>query len=166
MPASVKPIPEGFHTVTPTLTIKGAVDAIEFYKKALGAQELMRMTNPDGKIGHAEIKIGDSIIFINDEMPMPGCALSPQTLGGFTATLYLYVEDVDTAFQRAVAAGGKTTHPVTDMFWGDRNGAFVDPFGHSWSLSTRKRNLSEQEIEVGAKKFMAQMQEQLQKKTA
>jgi PhnB protein len=165
MPASVKPIPEGFHTVTPTLTIKGAADAIEFYKKALGAQELMRMNNPDGKIGHAEIKIGDSIIFINDEMPMPGCALSPQTLGGFTGTLYLYVEDVDKAFQRAVTAGGKATHPVTDMFWGDRHGAFVDPFGHSWSLSTHKQDLSQQEVEEGAKKFMAQMQ-QAQKKIA
>jgi PhnB protein len=166
MPASVKPIPEGFHTVTPTLTIKGAAAAIEFYKKALGAQELMRMNNPDGKIGHAEIKIGDSIIFINDEMPMPGCALSPQTLGGFTSTLYLYVEDVDKAFQRAVSAGGKTTHPVTDMFWGDRHGSFVDPFGHTWSLSTHKQDLSQQEVEEGAKKFMAQMQEQAQRKTA
>jgi uncharacterized glyoxalase superfamily protein PhnB len=163
MPASVKPIPEGFHTVTPTLTLKGAADAIEFYKKALGAQELMRMNNPDGTIGHAEIKIGDSIIFINDEMPMPGCARSPQTLGGFTGTLYLYVEDVDKAFQRALAAGGKETSPVTEMFWGDRHGSFVDPFGHAWNLSTRTRNLSQQEVEAGAKKFMAQMQQQLQK---
>jgi PhnB protein len=166
MPASVKPIPEGFHTVTPTLTVKGAAEAIEFYKKALGANELMRMNNPDGKIGHAEIKIGDSIIFIGDEMEMPGCARSPQTLGGFTGSLYLYVEDVDTAFQRAVAAGGRVTSPVTDMFWGDRHGSFVDPFGHTWSLSTRKQALSEQEIEEGAKKFMAQMAEEARKKSA
>jgi len=166
MPASVKPIPEGFHTVTPALTIKGAAEAIEFYKKALGAQELMRMPNPDGKIGHAELKIGDSIIFINDEMPMPGCAQSPQTLGGFTGTLYLYVEDVDKAFQRAVSAGGKATMPVTDMFWGDRHGSFVDPFGHTWGLSTRVRDLSEREIEEGAKKFFAEMAQQAQKKSA
>lgn len=166
MPASVKPIPEGFHTTTPTLTVKGAADAIEFYKKAFGAKELMRMTNPDGKIGHAEIKIGDSIIFINDEMPMPGFARSPQTLGGFTGSIYLYVEDVDTAFQRAVDAGGRAISPVTDMFWGDRHGALVDPFGHSWSLSTHKQDLSEQEIAEGAKRFFAQMAEQAKKKSA
>jgi PhnB protein len=166
MPATVKPIPEGFHTVTPTLTIKGAANAIEFYKKALGAQELMRFNNPDGKIGHAELKIGNSIIFINDEMPMPNSARSPQTLGGFTGTLYLYVEDVDTAFQRALAAGGKATSPITDMFWGDRHGSFVDPFGHTWSVSTHKRDLSQHEIEEGGRKFMAQMQQEAQKKTA
>ena len=126
----------------------------------------MRMTNPDGNIGHAEIKIGDSIVFISDEFPMPNCARSPQTLGGFTGTLYLYVEDVDSAFQRALAAGGKTTSPVTDMFWGDRHGSFVDPFGQVWNLSTHKRDLSQQEIEEGARKFMAQMQQEAQKKTA
>ncbi len=166
MPASVKPIPEGFHTVTPTLTIKGAAEAIEFYKKALGAQEVMRMSNPDGKIGHAELKIGDSIIFINDEMSMPGCPRSPQSLGGVTGTLYLYVDDVDAAFQRAVRAGGKATSPVTDMFWGDRHGSFVDPFGHNWSLSTHTRDLSEREMEQGAKAFWAQMAQQAQKKSA
>jgi PhnB protein len=162
----VKPIPEGFHTVTPTLTVKGAAQAIDFYKKALGAQELMRMANPDGTIGHAEIKIGDSIIFIGDEMPMPGCARSPQTLGGVTGSLYLYVEDVDKAFRRAVDAGAKVQSPVTDMFWGDRHGSFVDPFGQTWSLSTHKQDLSEREIEEGAKKFMSQMAEQAQKKSA
>lgn len=166
MPASVTPIPEGFHTITPSLTIRGAAEAIEFYKKALGAQEIMRMTNPDGKIGHAELKIGDSVLFINDEMPMPGCAKSPQTLGGISGSLYLYVNDVDTAFKRAIDAGGKESSPVTDMFWGDRHGAFVDPFGHTWSLSTRKRILSQKEVEEGAKNFYQQMAEKMQLKTA
>lgn len=166
MPAPVKPVPENFHTVTPTLTIKGAAQAIDFYKKALGAQEIMRMSAPDGKIGHAEIKIGDSIIFISDEMQMPGCPRSPQSLGGVTGTLYLYVEDVDRAFQRAIDAGGKQTSPPTDMFWGDRHGAFVDPFGHMWSLSTHVRDLSPAEIEEGSKNFMAQMAEQAKKKSA
>jgi PhnB protein len=126
----------------------------------------MRMPSPDGKIGHAEIKIGDSIIFITDEMQFPGCPRSPQTLGGVTGTLYLYVNDVDAAFQRAVAAGGKETSPVTDMFWGDRHGSFVDPFGHTWSLSTHVRDLSPHEIEENAKKFWAQMAQQAQKKSA
>jgi PhnB protein len=166
MPAKVKPIPEGFHTVTPTLTVNNAAEAIEFYKRALGAQELMRMANPDGKIGHAELKIGDSIIFLADEMSMPGAPRSPQTLGGVTGGLYIYVEDVDKAFERAVGAGGKATSPVQDMFWGDRHGSFVDPFGHTWSLSTHTRDLSEQEIAEGAKKFMAEMAEQTRRKSA
>ena len=166
MPASVKPVPEGFHTVTPTLCVQNAAAAIDFYKKALGAEERMRMAGPDGKIGHAEIKIGDSVIFLSDEMPMPGCASSPQTLGATTGGLYLYVEDVDKAFQQAVDAGGKVTSPVTDMFWGDRHGAFTDPFGHTWSLSTHTADLSPQQIDEGAKKWQAQMAEQAQKKSA
>jgi len=165
MAVASKPIPEGFHTITPSLVVRGAAQAIEFYKKALGAQEIMRMASPDGKsIGHAELKIGDSIIFLSDEMPNLGNK-SPQTLGGTTGALYLYVKDVDTAFQRAVDAGGKVTMPVTDQFWGDRYGAFVDPFGHTWGLSTHTQDLTEQEIAEGARKFFAQMQ-QPQKKTA
>src|SRR5690348_5974893 len=109
MPASVKPIPEGFHTVTAGLIVRGAAEAIEFYKKALGAQEIMRMTGPDGKIGHAEVRIGDSVIFITDENPAWGPNRSPQTFGGTTVSLYLYVEDVDKSFQRAVDAGGTAT---------------------------------------------------------
>src|SRR5919109_3303958 len=114
MPQAAKPIPEGHHTVTPHLVIRGAADAIEFYKKALGAQELGRMTSPDGKIGHAELKIGDSIIFLADEFPQGG-PKAPQTLGGTTCTLNLYVEDVDSTFQTAVNAGAKTAMPVADM---------------------------------------------------
>ncbi len=162
MTASSKPIPQGFHTVTPSLVVRNAAQAIEFYKKALGAEELMRMSSPGGKIGHAELKIGDSIIFITDENPEIGCK-SPQTLGGSAGSLYLYVPDVDKAFQRAIDAGGKTIMPVADMFWGDRYGQFTDPYGHTWGLSTHVKDLSEQEIEKGAKDFYAQM---AQRKTA
>jgi len=162
MTASSKPIPQGFHTVTPSLVVRNAAQAIEFYKKALGAEELMRMSSPGGKIAHAELKIGDSIIFITDENPEIGCK-SPQTLGGSAGSLYLYVPDVDKAFQRAIDAGGKTIMPVADMFWGDRYGQFTDPYGHTWGLSTHVKDLSEQEIEKGAKDFYAQM---AQRKTA
>jgi PhnB protein len=165
MKKSTQPIPPGFHTVTPSLIVRNAAEAIEFYKKALGAQELMRMAGPDGKIGHAELKIGDSIIFLTDENPSMGCK-SPQTLGGAASSLHLYVEDVDKAFQRAIDAGGKVTMPVADMFWGDRFGNFADPYGHNWGLSTRTQELTQQEIEKGAKDFYAQMAQQAQKKSA
>jgi PhnB protein len=157
-----QPIPHEFHTVTPSLTVRGAAQAIDFYKKALGAEERMRMASPDGKIMHAELKIGDSIIFLNDESPEMGCR-SPQTLGGTAGSLYLYVKDVDRAFEQAIDAGGKSTMPVSDMFWGDRFGSFVDPFGHTWGLSTHVEDLSEPQIEERAKAFYAQM---AQKKTA
>jgi PhnB protein len=162
---ATEPCPKGFHTVTPSLNVRNAAQAIDFYKNALGAEELMRMTGPDGKIPHAELKIGDSIVFLSDENPAFGNK-SPQTLGGSTGGLYLYLEDVDTAFQRAVDAGGKATCPVTDMFWGDRMGNFVDPFGHSWTLATHTQDLTEQEIKEGEKKFHAQMAAQAQKKSA
>ena len=165
MKKCTQPIPPGFHTVTPSLIVRNGAEAIEFYKKALGAQELMRMAGPDGKIGHAELKIGDSIVFLTDENPAMGCK-SPQTLGGTASSLYLYVEDVDKAFQRAIDAGGKVTMPVADMFWGDRFGNFADPYGHNWGLSTHTQDLTQQEIEEGAKKFYAQMAQQAQKKSA
>jgi len=120
MAVSAKPIPEGFHTVTPALVVRDAAKAIDFYKKALSAQELVRMPSPDGKIMHAELKIGDSIIFLSDEMPMPGSVKSPQTLGGSTCTLNVYVPNVDDTFKQAIAAGGKESMPVADQFWGDR----------------------------------------------
>jgi len=164
MAVSTKPIPPGFHTVTPSLVVRNAAEAIDFYKKALGAEEIMRMPDPSGRISHAELKIGDSIIFLSDEFPnMP--TTSPQTLGGCTGGFYLYVPDVDKSFQRAVDAGGKATMPVSDMFWGDRVGQFTDPIGHTWSISTHTKDLSPQEMEEGAKKFYAQMA-QAQKKTA
>jgi uncharacterized glyoxalase superfamily protein PhnB len=157
-------IPPEFHTVTPSLICRGAAQAIEFYKKALGAEERMRMAGPDGKIMHAELKIGDSIIFVTDERPEMGC-ISPQSLNGTPTSLYLYVKDVDKAFQRAVDAGGKVTMPVADMFWGDRFGTFSDPFGHNWGMSTHIEDLTAREIEEPAKAFFAQMALQ-QKKTA
>jgi PhnB protein len=156
MTRSTKPIPEGFHTITPSLVVNDAAKAIEFYKKALGAQERMRMALPDGRISHAELRIGNSVIFLSDELPNMG-SKSPQTAGTTTGSLYLYVEDVDKDFNRAVDAGGKATMPVTDMFWGDRFGAFVDPFGHTWGLGTHTEDLSEKEIEDRAKEFYAQM---------
>jgi PhnB protein len=164
MPKSAKsPIPEGLHTVTPHLVIRGAAQAIEFYKKALGAQELSRMAMPDGKIGHAELKIGDSVIFLADEMQNPGNAKSPQTLGATTTTLNLYVPDADATFKQAISAGGKETMPVADQFWGDRYGAFADPFGHTWGVATRKEELTKDEMDQRAKDFFASM---AQKKTA
>lgn len=165
MKKSTQPIPPGFRTVTPSLVVRNASEAIEFYKKALGAEEIMRMAGPDGMIGHAELKIGDSIIFLSDEYPAMG-SKSPQTLGGVSGSLYLYVEDVDQAFQRAIDAGGKASMPVTDMFWGDRFGSFVDPYGQTWCLSTHTMDMSPEEIEEGGKEWRAQMAEMAQKKSA
>jgi len=162
MTRSNNPIPKGFHTITPTLVVHNAAQAIDFYKKALGAKERMRFASPDGKISHAELQIGDSVVFLSDEMPNMG-SKSPHSAGTNTGGLYLYVEDVDKSFKQAVDAGGKVTMPVADMFWGDRFGSFTDPFGHSWSLSTHVQDLTEEEVEEGAKKFYAQM---AQKKTA
>ncbi|HZQ67763.1 MAG TPA: VOC family protein [Terriglobales bacterium] len=166
MTGTVRPIPQGFHTVTPSLTVRGAAEAIEYYKKALGAKELMRMPSPDGKIMHAELQIGDSIIFLTDEFPERGMSRAPQSLGGTTGTLNLYVEDVDTSFTRAIDAGGKVNMPVADMFWGDRYGVFTDPFGHQWGIATHKEELSPTEMDKRANDFFAQMAQQAQRKTA
>ena len=163
MSQAVKPIPEGFHTVTPHLVIKGAAQAIDFYKRAFGAEELVRMNGPDGKVGHAELKIGDSIIFVADEFPQSPCK-SPQTLGGTTATLNLYVPDVDAAFKRATSAGARETMAVADMFWGDRYGQLTDPYGHTWGIATHKEDVAPQEMDKRAQAFWAQ--HAAQKKTA
>ncbi len=157
------PIPEGFHTVTPAIVVRGADKAIEFYKKAFGAQELSRMLGPDKKIAHAELKIGDSIIMLSDEFPGSPCQ-SPAELGGTTTTLHLYVKDVDSAYKQAITAGGKEDMPVQDMFWGDRYGRLRDPFGHTWGILTHKEDLSPQEIEKRGQAAFAQMQQK--KKTA
>jgi PhnB protein len=163
---ATEPCPKGFHTVTPSLHVRNARQAIDFYKKALGAEETVCMTGPDGKIGHAEVRIGDSIIFLSDENPAFGNK-SPQTLGGTTGGLYLYIEDVDNGFRRALDAGGQQQMPVMDMFWGDRMGSFIDPFGHQWTLATHTREVSIEEMKEGEKKFYAQMaQEQAQRKSA
>lgn len=143
--ANVKPIPEGYHSVTPYLIIKGAADAIEFYKKAFGATELFRMEN-DGKVGHAEIKIGDSPIMLSDEHPEMGY-VSPKTLGGSPVGIMIYVEDVDTTFNRAIKSGGVETKPLQDQFYGDRSGTLTDPFGHVWTVATHKEDVAPEEME-------------------
>ena len=142
---AVKPIPEGYHTLTPYLTIRGAGQAIDFYKRAFGARERMRMPAPDGKVMHAEIQIGDSILMVSDEFPEMG-SKSPQTLGGSPGSIFLYVDDVDKTFQRAVDAGAQPRMAVADMFWGDRFGRLVDPFGHEWGIATHKEDLTPEEI--------------------
>ncbi len=141
----VKPIPEGYHSITPYLIIKGASAAIDFYKKAFGATELFRMPDPSGKgIAHAEIKIGDSPIMLADEQPQ--MYRSPQALGGTPVSLMLYVDDVDAVFPRAVAAGAQVVKPVEDQFYGDRSGTLHDPFGHLWTIATHKKDVSPEEM--------------------
>jgi len=148
MATNVKPVPEGYHTVTPYLVQKDAKRALEFYRKAFGAETRMAMPGPDGRLMHAEIKIGDSIVFLSDEFPeMSPDTKSPQTAGCVTASLFLYVPDVDSLFQRAVDAGATVKMPVTDMFWGDRYGKVVDPFGHHWLLATHKEDLTPEEMQ-------------------
>jgi len=144
-----KPIPDGYHTATPYLIIGGAGDAIEFYKKAFGATELFRFPTPDGKVGHAEIKIGDSPIMLADEFPEMGYK-GPQSLGGSPVSIMIYVEDVDTIFNQAVAAGATVKEAVTDKFYGDRLGTVADPFGHVWHISTHKEDVSIEEMQKRA----------------
>ncbi len=141
----VKPIPDGYHTVTPYLIVRNADRAIDFYKRAFGARELMRMPGPDGKVMHAELKIGDSIVFLSDEFPERGHH-SPESLGGTGGSIFLYVRDVDAAFKRAIDAGARVVMPLADMFWGDRYGQLADPFGHEWGLGTHKEDLTPREI--------------------
>lgn len=143
--ADVKPIPEGYHSVTPYLSIKGAAEALEYYKKAFGAIELFRMEH-DGKIGHAEIKIGDSPVMLADEFPEMDF-VSPKTLGGSPVGLMIYVEDVDTIFKQAIAAGGVEKKPVQDQFYGDRSGTLTDPYGHVWTVATHKEDVTPEEID-------------------
>ena len=146
--ANVKPVPEGYHTATPYLVQRDTKSTLEFYKKAFGAETVMMMPMAGGRIGHAEIKIGDSMVFMSDEFPeMSPDTKSPQTAGFVTGTTFLYVPDVDTVFKKAVAAGAKVVMPPTDMFWGDRFGKIVDPFGHHWGIATHKEDLSPQEIQ-------------------
>jgi PhnB protein len=145
MAAAAKPIPEGYHSVTPYLILNSAGDAIAFYKKALGAEEVMRLEDPSGKVHHAEIKIGDSRIMLADEHPKLQ-ALSPKTIGGSPVSIHLYVGDVDGAVERAVAAGAKLIRPAADQFYGDRVGGIEDPFGYRWFIATRKEDLTMDEI--------------------
>lgn len=145
MASNVKAVPEGYHTVTPYLIIKGAADAIEYYRKALGAKERMRMPQPDGRIGHAELEIGDSAIMLADEFPEMNVR-GPKSIGGSPVTIHLYVDDVDAVAKKALAAGAKEIQPVKDQFYGDRAGKFEDPYGHIWYISTHKEDLSPEQI--------------------
>lgn len=149
-----KPIPEGYHTVTPGLTCKNAAQAIEFYKKAFGAQEIMSMPSPDGKITHAEMRIGDSVIFVNDEFPGM-CAAPSRSVP--SSSLFLYVANVDSTFDQAVAAGASPAMPVQDMFWGDRYGKVVDPFGHHWGIATHTEDVAPEEIDRRTKAYFASL---------
>ena len=151
-----KPIPDGFHTITPHLVVSDAAKAIEFYKKALGAQENGRIMAPDGKaVMHAQLKIGNSMLMLGNEF-QPHC-LSPKSRGGTSVTLHLYLENADAAFERAVKAGCTVKMPMADQFWGDRYGQVEDPFGHQWSIAAHKQDLTKDEIAANAKAFFANM---------
>ena len=144
---TVKPIPDGMHTITPHLVCAGAAEAIEFYKKAFNAVELMRLPGPGGKLIHAEVRIGDSVLMLVDEFPEMG-AKGPKSMEGSPVTIHLYVKDADAVAAQAVAAGAKVTMPVEEAFWGDRYGQLEDPFGHRWSVATHVRDLSPEEIQA------------------
>jgi PhnB protein len=146
--ANVKPIPEGYHSVTPYLIIEGAAAALDYYQKAFGAIERFRMAHGD-KIGHAEIKIGDSLVMLADQYPEMGF-VSPKTLGGSPVGLMIYVEDVDTVFNRAIAEGGVQVKELKDQFYGDRSGTLTDPFGHVWTIATHKEDVSPEEMDKRA----------------
>jgi uncharacterized glyoxalase superfamily protein PhnB len=153
-----KTIPEGFHSVTPTLTFKDARKAIEFYKQALGAIERFALAGPEGKgVMHAELLIGDSIIMMGEENPKEPCK-SAETMGGSPVGFYIYLENVDEAFRRALEAGAEARMPVQDMFWGDRAGTVQDPFGYSWTIATHEKDPTQQEIEEGAKTACTRME--------
>ncbi len=142
----VSPIPAGYHSVTPYLIVSGAARAIEYYKEAFGATEIMRHAGPDGRIGHAEVKIGDSRVMLADEFPEMG-AKSPSTIGGSSVGLCIYVPNVDALFNQAVAAGGKVERPLQDQFYGDRSGTLIDPIGHKWTIATHIEDVPPEEME-------------------
>jgi PhnB protein len=153
---AVQPIPEGYHSLTPYLAVEDTSKAIDFYKEAFGAEELMRMPGPDGKIAHAEIQIGDSKLMLSDPFEQSSVQ-PPSERGGATASIFLYVEDVDATFEQATEAGATVTMPLEDMFWGDRFGTVTDPFGHVWSVATHKEDLTEEQMAERSKAAMAEM---------
>jgi len=155
MTDKVKPVPDGFHTITPHLTVRDAKRAIEFYQKAFGAEVLGVAPGPGDKVMHASLKIGDSILMLNDEFPEFGGQLASAT--GSSVALHVYLDDVDTAVQRAVSAGATVKMPVMDQFWGDRYGVVIDPFGHRWSLATHTRDMSPEEMQQEQEKAFAKM---------
>jgi len=152
--ANVKPIPEGYTTVTPSITLRDTVQAIDFYKRAFNAKERAIMRGPDGKVMHAEIQIGNSIIMMNDEVMG---SRSAETQGGSPISFYCYFDNADDAYQRAVSAGAQAAYPLTDMFWGDRMGQIIDPFGLRWNISQHTKDMTPEEIERGQEEFMRAM---------
>lgn len=154
MSSKIKPVPDGYHTLSAYLIVRGAASAIEFYKKAFGATELMRLNLPDGKIAHGEFKIGDSIFMISDENPNWG-STSPEALGGSPVTLHLYVPDVDTTFANAIQAGAIEKMPLENQFWGDRTCQIVDPFGHYWHIATHIEDVDPSELSSRMEAFMS-----------
>lgn len=154
MAKAAKAVPDGYHTITPQLTLDKAAETIEWYKRALGAQELSRAVGPDGKIMHAEIKVGNSRVMLNDAMPG---SKGPQAFGGSPASLWLYVEDSDAVFNQAVRAGATVQVPIDNQFWGDRGGAVADPAGYTWWIATRKEDLTRAEMDQRAEDFFKQM---------
>jgi PhnB protein len=155
-PMAAKPIPDGYHSVTPYLIVRNAARALDYYKQAFGATELVRMNAPEGKIGHAEVRIGDSVVMLADEFPGWG-AKSPEAYGGSPVHLMIYVEDCDAVFNRALAAGGKEIRPLKDQFYGDRSGTLDDPYGHQWTIATHKEDLSPEEMQQRSEAAMKEM---------
>ena len=153
-----KPIPDGYHTVTPYLIVHDGKAALDYYKKAFGANILMCMDSPGGKVGHAEIKIGDSVIMLGDEVPEMDIK-SPKSVGGCPMGILLYVEDCDTMFDQAIAAGGEVKRPMKDQFYGDRSGTLEDPFGHQWTVATHKEDLTPEQIRQRMEEMMAKQQQ-------
>lgn len=158
MSDNVRAIPEGYHSITPAITCKNAARAIDFYKNVFGATEINRMDGPDGSVGHAELRIGDSVIFVSDEFPGMSAAPSPTTTP--SSYIFLYTEDVDATFNRAVAAGASVSMPLMNMFWGDRYGKVTDPFGHSWGVATHVEDVSPEEMARRAAEWQANMAKQ------
>ena len=157
MAAAVKAIPKGYNTITPNLVLRDAAKAIDFYRKAFGAEEVMTFPAPGGKVMHAELRIGDSVVMLGDEMPEMGSS-SPATYGGSPVSFYVYLDKVDAAWKRAVDAGAKVVRPLSDTFWGDRTGLLEDPFGHRWSLAQHVKDVTPEEIKKGQEAFYRQMQ--------
>jgi len=152
---TVKPIPEGYHNVTPYLYVRGAAAAIDFYKSVFGATEIVRMAGPDGRIMHAELKIGDSIVMLGDENPHMG-VLSPQTVGGFSTGLHVYVEHIDAVVQKMIDSGAKLLRPIKNQFYGDRSASLLDPFGHMWSVATHIEDVGPEEMKKRMTAAMSQ----------
>lgn len=152
----IEKIPKDYHSITPVLIVKNGDEAIEFYKKGFGVQERDRMKGPDGRVAHAELKLGDSVFMLSDEYPEMDCH-SPKTIGGSPVSMYVYVDDVDSFFDKAISAGAKVLDPIKDQFWGDRHGRLEDPFGHLWSIATHKKDLSEDEMKKAAEAAFSQM---------